>query len=200
MGIRSIARKRNPFRRKDEHMVYPNLLTDRTATRPFEKVCTDTTLLKHRGKGYDWNLYLDVFNNEIVGSDVRLSKSGHGAKNHFMALSRFLELRHQRGFDDQPTIVHSDQGAIYSSMAFHDRLPSNVIQSMSRAATPTDNPVMEAINGWIKDDLRYEFHLESAKDIHALIRRYIDYYNKVRLGYALQYKSPIQYRTELDYR
>lgn len=85
-------------------------------------------------------------------------------------------------------------------MAFHDRLPSNVIQSMSRAATPTDNPVMEAINGWIKDDLRYEFHLDAAKDIHALIRRYIDYYNKVRLGYALQYKSPIQYRSELDYR
>ncbi len=29
----------------------------------------------------------------------------------------------------------------------------NIIRSMSRAGTPTDNAAMEAINGWVKAEL-----------------------------------------------
>lgn len=57
---------------------FPNLINgDWSTTRPFEKVCSDTTMLKHDGKKYDLNLHVDVFNNEIVGYVNVNSKLSH---------------------------------------------------------------------------------------------------------------------------
>ncbi|MDD3478413.1 MAG: integrase core domain-containing protein, partial [Candidatus Izemoplasmatales bacterium] len=77
------------------------------------------------------------------------------------------------------------------------RLHYNIRRSMSRRGTPTDNPVLESINGWIKNELTIDFDMKNTKDIHKLIRDYVKYYNQSRLACALQYKSPIQYRSEL---
>jgi len=170
-----------------------------TATRPFEKVCTDTTIFYHKNKKYDWNIYLDLFNNEIIAYDLRTSKGGSGVKNHFMALNKFQEEKQKRGYNDLVTILHSDQGTIYASRAFNGRLHYNIRRSISRIVTPTDNPVLELINGWIKDELKLDFDMRNVKDIHKLIREYVNYYNQSRLACALQYKSPIQYRSELDF-
>ena len=30
-------------------------------------------------------------------------------------------------------------------------------RSMSRVGTPTDNPIIESINGWIKEELKHDF-------------------------------------------
>ena len=195
-GIRSSVRKHYNSA-GDEHEIYPNLMgKDFTASKPFEKVCTDTTILHHKGLNYDWNIYLDLFNNEIISYDFRLSKSGHGAKNHFSALKRFLKAKEKRGYMGQVTILHSDQGAIYTSRAFNAHLDSTIKRSMSRIATPTDNPVLESVNGWIKDELLIDFKLKQCDDIHKLIKDYVKYYNEIRTAYALKYKSPVQYRTE----
>ena len=45
-------------------------------------------------------------------------------------------------------IFHTDQGSVYASRAFcqayeHD----NLFRPMSREGTPTDNPIIEALNG-----------------------------------------------------
>ena len=116
-----------------------------------------------------------------------------------MALDQFQEEKEKRGSNDLVTILHSDQGTIYASRAFNARLHYNIIRSMSRIATPTDNPVLESINGWIKDELTIDFDMKNTKDIHKLIRNYVKYYNQKRLACALQYKSPIQYCSELDF-
>lgn len=116
-----------------------------------------------------------------------------------MALNRFQIEKEKRGYNDQVTILHSDQGSIYTSRAYNARLHYTIRRSMSRIATPTDNPVMESINGWIKDELRLDFDMVYTKDIHKLIQKYVKYYNQIRLACALEYKSPIQYRTELDF-
>jgi len=200
LKIRSQARK-NWFKRAgEEHEIYPNLLNgDFAASRPFEKVCTDTTSFHHQGKTYDWNIYIDLFNNEIIAHDLRISKHCSGVKNHFMALNRFQIEKEKRGYNNLATILHSDQGKIYTSRAYNARLHYTIKRSMSRIATPTDNPVLESINGWIKDELRLDFDMAKAKDIHKLIHDYVKYYNQTRLACALEYKSPIQYRTELDF-
>ncbi|UKI27673.1 MAG: hypothetical protein L6V91_03575 [Bacilli bacterium] len=52
-------------------------------TRPFEKNSfrhNKDMVLKR--KPYDWTFYLDVFNNERVGYDVRESMYGNGILNH----------------------------------------------------------------------------------------------------------------------
>ena len=40
----------------------------------------------------------------------------------------------------------------------------NILRSMSRVGTPTDNPIIEALNGWIKEELFLDFDLAHAKD------------------------------------
>ena len=70
---------------------------------------------------------------------------------------------------------------------------------MSRVGTPTDNPIIEALNGWIKEELYLDFNLGSTEDVPALLDQYVQYFNNQRLHAALGYKSPVQYRTELGF-
>ena len=70
---------------------------------------------------------------------------------------------------------------------------------MSRAGTPTDNPVNESLNGWIKEELLIDFNLKQCEDVPKLIDAYIYYYNHERPSYALKYKTPIQYNLELGF-
>ena len=43
---------------------------------------------------------------------------------------------------------------------------------MSRAGTPTDNPIDESLNGWIKDELFIDFNLKKCEDVLSLIKNY----------------------------
>jgi len=94
-------------------------------------------------------------------------------------------------------ILHTDQGSVYSSKAYNKLLENyNIERSMSRAGTPTDNPINESLNGWIKEELIIDFDLKHCKDVEKLIEKYIYYYNSERPSYALQYKTPIQFKIE----
>lgn len=63
-------------------------------------------------------------------------------------------------------VLHTDQGAVYSSWAFcqvhHD---CNILHSMSRGGTPTDNPIIEAFNSWIKEELYLDFALAHTNNV-----------------------------------
>ena len=52
--------------------------------------------------------------------------------------------------------------------------------------TPTDNPKVESLNGWIKDELIHDFNMKNCEDIYKLIDDYINYYNNEKYSYALQ--------------
>ena len=149
---------------------------------------------------YDLTLYIDVFNNEIVAYDLADSKYGGNPSNHIRALKNLLKEKIKRGYKDLETIVHSDQGTIYSSTVFaNTHKDYNIKRSMSRAGTPTDNPIIESLNGWIKEEMAIDFNLYKTDDVHKTVKEYINYYNNDRLAYSLQYKSPVQYRTELSF-
>ena len=61
---------------------------------------------------------------------------------------------------------------------------------MSRAGEPTDNPVNESLNGWIKEELMTDFHLAESHDLKQTITRYVDFYNTERPAYSLGYMTP----------
>ena len=65
---------------------------------------------------------------------------------------------------------------------------------MSRAGTPTDNGAMEAINGWLKEELFLDFNIKAADDATKAINDYIHYYNYERPACALNYMTPIQFK------
>ena len=71
---------------------------------------------------------------------------------------------------------------------------------MSRGGIPTDNPVIEALNGWIKEELYLDFDLAHAEDVPSLLESYVHFFNNNRPAAALGYKSPVQYRTERGFR
>ena len=67
-------------------------------------------------------------------------------------------------------VLHTDQGSVYFSQAFrqaHEHY--NILRSMSRVGTPTDNAIIEAMNGWIKEELFLDFGLATAMDVPKLL-------------------------------
>ena len=67
---------------------------------------------------------------------------------------------------------------------------------MSRGGTPTDNPIIEALNGWMKEELYLDFDLAHSHDVPALLDAYVYFFNNHRPAAALGYKSPVQFKTE----
>ena len=47
----------------------------------------------------------------------------------------------------------------------------------SREGTPTDNPIIEALNGWMKEELYLDFGLATTEDVFLLLDTYVHYFN-----------------------
>ena len=201
LNIKSKAKHYKYKRPGEESIKFKNLIDgDWTTNRPFEKVVSDTTRVWFKRKQYDWTFYLDVFNNEIIGSDVRESKYGANVLNHRLALNEMLNNKIKRGYKDLETIFHTDQGAIYSSLSFNNILKDFFItRSMSRAGTPTDNPVIESKNGWLKKEMYIDFDINNYSTVQEFIKEIVEDNNNYRPSYALNYKTPVEYRTQLGF-
>ena len=91
LNIKSKTRHYKYKKTGEESIKYSNQICGNwNTTRPFEKIVSDTTTFWFRKRKYDWTFYLDVFNNEIVGYDVRDSMHGNGIINHREALNDML--------------------------------------------------------------------------------------------------------------
>lgn len=66
---------------------------------------------------------------------------------------------------------------------------------MSRAGIPTDNPIIESLNGWIKAELSLNFGARKSDNLQATHNKYVHYFNFQRPATALNYKTPIPYKT-----
>jgi len=93
------------------------------------------------------------------------------------------------------TIINSDQGSHYTSIAFIKILKDNDLrQSMSRRGNCWDNAPQESFFGHMKDHLM-ERIAESKKfdQIQFAVDDYMDYYNNERYVWELAYLSPNEY-------
>lgn len=176
----------------DESRFYPNLLSKNLKiTKPFEVIVSDMTAFWVKNTYYELTLYLDLFNNEIVA--YGLSNKKGDVKSYYDGLEELK--RKKEEYKNLNTILHTDQGSVYSSKAFNELLPNyNIIRSMSKAGTPTDNAVMEAINGWIKVELFEDFDIFDSTDVTKDICDYIYYFNNERPSYTLNYMAPKNYK------
>lgn len=202
LNIKSKAKHYKYKKPGEESIKYANKINGSWNTsRPFEKIVSDTTTFWFKKRKYDWTFYLDVFNNEIVGYDVRDSVHGNGVLNHREALNNMLNNKIKRGYKDLDTIVHTDQGVVYSSVSFNNIFNSyKVTRSMSRAGTPTDNPVIESKNGWIKKEMYIDFDINNYNTVQEFIDDIVWDNNNYRPSFALQYKNPVEYRTQLGFK
>jgi len=192
-GIRSKARRRPCVNPGATHVRYPNQVNGNwNANKPLELVVSDMTYLRHKGKLHEWVYVLDTFNNEII--------SHHLAKRHGDTAPYFKcleDLKQKMDEQTHPLVLHTDQGSVYSSRAFakaHEQY--TILHSMSRAGTPTDNPIIEAVTGWIKQEMRIDFRFGQCDDLQTFLNNFVHYYNHHRPAYALNYKSPVQFKAE----
>ena len=158
---------------------------------PLQCVVSDMTAFRVNNIYHELTIYMDLWNNEIL--TYALSAKKGDKMTYIKGLNSLIELKKMN--PDIEMILHTDQGSVYSSKEFNEVLPLfNITRSMSRAGTPTDNAAMESINGWIKTEMKLDFHL-IGDDIEREIEEYIKFYNEERPAYALNYLTPKQYRT-----
>ena len=194
LGIQSQTKHKPHYRPRKVRDLYPNLIftTWETVDRPRQVIVSDMTVLKPWIFYFELTLYFDVFTKQILS--WKLSNRRGGREQYLDGLSDVIELLNG---SREPTIIHTDQGSVYSSKAYNELIKdSNIIRSMSRAGKPTDNPVNEALNGWIKEELHMDFRLEECRtedDVREVLHRYVNFYNKQRPCFALDYDTPDHY-------
>lgn len=199
-GIRSKARKRRYQRPGQESILFANEVRDCwNATEPLQLVVSDMTMFKVGNTYWEWTILPDTFNNEIIAHSVT-SQAGSN-KPYYHCLEELKKRMDKREEQTSQVVLHTDQGVVYSSRAFcqahHDY---NILRSMSRGGTPTDNPIIEALNGWIKEELYLDFALAHTNNVPALLEAYVQFFNNDRPAAALGYKSPVHYRSERGFR
>ncbi|MBP5357195.1 MAG: IS3 family transposase [Clostridia bacterium] len=194
-GIRSIS-KRCRFKKPGEkNKLFPNLLmADLAVNRPFEVVASDMTAFWCQNQYYELTLYMDLWNERLIAFDATTTRGC--SKPYITGLEQLAKKKKE--YTGLKTILHTDQGSVYSSKAFNEVLPLyNITHSMSRAGTPTDNGAMEAINGWLKEELFNDFKIKEDDNPIDCIKRYIKFFNEERPCYSLNYLTPKQF-TEIN--
>lgn len=198
-GIRSKARKYHYKPPGEENVKFANEVQGHwDASAPLQIVVSDMTAFRVGRVEWEWTILLDTFNNEILAHSATPVKGSN--KPYYHCLDVLKKLIQKREEQTSPVVFHTDQGAVYSSQAFcqaHNHY--NILRSMSRVGTPTDNPIIEALNGWMKEELFLDFDLAHAQNVPALLDSYVYFFNNHRPAAALGYKSPVQYKTELGF-
>ena len=142
---------------------------------------------------FEVTFYFDVFTKEILTYKVAERK---GDRNQ--SIDGLEDVKELLKGQTEPVVLHTDQGSVYASMAYNDIIKDTVIvRSMSRAGKPTDNPVNESINGWMKEELYMDFKIDECHrrdEFIEILDKYVDFYNKHRPCYAIGYDTPINYR------
>lgn len=191
LGFKAETKHKVKYKKREVKDKYPNLIfsTWETVDRPYQVIVSDMTCFKTFGwHYYELTFYFDVFTKIILAWSLT---SKRGDRNQYIdGLEQVKAIIEANGITE-PVILHTDQGSVYSSQAYNDLIKNSVIQrSMSRAGKPTDNPVNESLNGWIKEELFSDFNLGSSNDVKKAIEEYVNYYNNKRPSYSLGYVTP----------
>ena len=168
LGIAAETKHQVHYRKRKEKDKYPNLIF--TTWETIDRPRQEILTYRIAARKGDRQQYIDGL------EDVRELLKGH----------------------TEPVVLHTDQGSVYASVAYNELIKDTVIvRSMSRAGKPTDNPVNESINGWMKEELYIDFKISecSRKDeFEEVLASYVDFYNNHRPCYALGYDTPVNYR------
>ena len=71
---------------------------------------------------------------------------------------------------------------------------------MSRVATPTDDPIIEALNGWMKEERTLDFGLSDTNGLPKLLDSCVYYFNNLNnLRLAARWTAETQFSTELNW-
>lgn len=197
-GLKCPIRKANPYRRMmkatREHSTCDNLVNRIFKTGiPFNVLLTDITYLFYENnKKCYLSTIKDAETNEIlayyISENITLDMSIETVK--LLHRKRTVTL-------SEIVVIHSDQGAHYTSPKFHNLLKKyNIQKSMSRRGNCWDNAPQESYFGHMEDELNLDTCF-TFRDVCNEIKDYIEYYNNFRYQWNLKKMTPVQYRNHL---
>lgn len=198
-GLSCPVRRKNPYRQMMRAMqtshVAPNVVAREFRQGiPGRVLLTDITYLFYGKEKCYLSTILDASTHEILS--YRLSES---LQVDFV-LKTVEDLITNHGYIlDNETIVHSDQGCHYTSLAFVAKLKdASFVQSMSRKGNCWDNAPQESFFGHMKDEIMPMLsRCTTFEQVQARIDDWMDYYNYDRYQWDLLKLSPVEYRQYL---
>lgn len=194
-GLVCPIRKANPYRRLQK-VIRTNHTAENLVNREFEAhgpraiLLTDVTYIPLNGSYCYLSTVLDACTKQVLSYvlseslevDFVLETVRLLVKNHGVSLNK-------------ETIIHSDQGAHYTSLKFIQLVKnSDLRQSMSRRGNCWDNAPQESFFGHMKDELAGEIpRWVCFQDVKESIDRWMNYYNGDRYQWDLAKLSPNEY-------
>lgn len=169
---------------------YPNLIKELSIVRPNQVWALDLTLIL-TNEGYFLLLaIIDCFTRKILAWELTKSITAETAVNTLKKAMAEQGLSNLSGL-----IHHSDQGIPFRFKQYTEFVKSQGgIVSMSRKATPTDNPIAESFFKTLKYDEVYLKEYQGLKEARANIKEFIENdYNTERLHSALGNIPPIEF-------
>jgi putative transposase len=139
------------------------------ADAPLQKLVTDITYLPYGGEILHLSSILDLFNGEVVASSISDKQDTAFVLDTLNLLP-----------DLSGAILHSDQGSVYTAMAYKEAVKGKgITMSMSRKGTPADNAPIESFHSTLKSET---FYIEgitrtTTAIVEQTFRDYITYYN-----------------------
>ena len=198
-GLICPIRKANPYRRMSKAMAtnnyHDNILNrEFYEAKPFEHLLTDITYIYYGPNKH--KAYLSTIK-DAATREILSYKLSTNLELGFV-LDTVNQLKDRFGYLlSNNTLLHSDQGCHYTSIAYQQLLKQiEITQSMSRRGNCWDNAPQESFFGHMKDEL----HIKECLDYEELqieIDDYMDYYNNYRYQLDLGKRSPVEYRVYL---
>jgi transposase InsO family protein len=165
----------------------PNRIRKLKISRADQVWVGDITYLKLAGTWRYLAVVMDRYSRRVVGWCLGVHKD---TKLTVCALNRALLKRHP----PEGLVFHSDRGIEYAAFEYRTRLAAlGMVQSMNRPGKPTDNAHMESFFHSLKSDVIHGQRFHDEAQLRDTIRRYVVYYNRIRVHSALDYHSPIDF-------
>lgn len=162
-----------------------NILSQKfVATEPNQVWVSDVTYFSFKDNKYYICAIIDLFARKVVAYCVSTNNSTRLTKGTLA--KAYYERKPNEGL-----ILHSDRGSNYTARTFVDFCKTmGITQSLSRAATPYDNSVMEAFFKTFKAEELYRNNYRSEREFKERIKKYIEFYNSQRPHQINRYRTP----------
>ena len=127
----------------------------------------------------------DVFSRKIVGWVLSDSMSTHVLL--LQALNQVI--RHARSTSE--LVHHSDHGAQYVFLAYHERLvEAGIVESTGSVGDSYDNALAENVNGSYKNELIYSRVWDDVLEVEIATLGWVWWWNSERIHENLDYYTP----------
>jgi transposase InsO family protein len=171
----------------------PNLVRGSSATRPNQVWVGDITYLPVAGRWWYLAVVMDQYSRRVLSWSLTPRRDARVTAAVLRAAARVRRARGVARGLARGVIFHSDRGSEYMAAPFGACVRALGLRQSASTRGPEDNAHVESFFHSLKAELTRGVQFSSAGEMRGALRRYIRYYNRIRMHSALAYHSPIAF-------